>query len=239
MQFNRQPIPYPAANDYGPRPKTYPTLAVVFHMAEGKDVAQYLSRDPSRGVSVHYTIEQKTARWKDGEVVRCMGERRISGSINPNTLRTDNDPYFGARHAKGALGGWHWNPNVVCITVEVAGRAKDGPTKAQKASMVALFKDIRRRYGKVVPLGHRDFQNVKPCPGTTARIKNAYKLMGGHGNSYSKKPSPPPPPKPPLPPPVDPLDPTQPAWQAGYHTALDDLEDWLEDARADVPQPAP
>ncbi len=240
MAFNRQPIPYPAANDYGARPKAkYPTLAVVFHMAEGTNVAQYLSRDPLRGVSVHYTIERATARWKDGQVVRCMGERRISGSTNPNTLRRDNDAYFGAKHAKGALGSWHWNPNVVTITVEVAGKAKDGPTKAQRASMVALFKDIRKRYRRVVPLGHRDFQNVKACPGTTTSIKTAYKKMGGHGLKYSPTlppPEPPDPPDPP-PPPTGPDDPTLPAWQAGYHTALDDLEDWTDEARAAVPDP--
>ncbi len=44
--------------------------------------AQYLSHDPARGVSVHYTVEPATDRWQDGEVVRCLPEDRISGSID-------------------------------------------------------------------------------------------------------------------------------------------------------------
>lgn len=185
MALNRQHIPYPAAFDYGPRSK-YPTLAVVFHMAEGTDVAQYLSRNPKRGVSVQYTIEQKTARWQDGDIVRCLAEDRISGSLDPTQVRTTNDPYYGAHHAKYALGKWWKNPNTVVISVEVAGRAKKGPTKAQKASMVKLFKDIRERHPKVVPLGHRDFADYKACPGTTTRIKNAFRDMGGHGLDYER-----------------------------------------------------
>ncbi len=91
-RFATQAIPYPAAKDYGPRDR-WPTLAVVWHMAEGRNVAQYLARDPLRGVSVHYTVEQATDRWKDGEVVRCLPEARISGSINPRTIRSSDDGY--------------------------------------------------------------------------------------------------------------------------------------------------
>ncbi len=105
MSFATQPIPYPAANDYGPRGR-WPTLAVTWHVAEGTDVAQYLSRDPARGVSVHYTVEQATDHWQDGEVVRCLPEDRISGSIDPRTVRRTDDPssYYGASHAKAACG---------------------------------------------------------------------------------------------------------------------------------------
>lgn len=150
-RFVDQPIPYPAAKDYGARDR-WPTLAVVWHMAEGRDVAQYLSRDPLRGVAVQYTVEQETSRWKDGEVVRCLPEDRISGSINPRTIRRGDDPggYFGASHAKAALGSY-WpetSPNCVVISVEVAGRAADGPTEAQVRSMVALWDELKRRYPK-------------------------------------------------------------------------------------------
>ena len=34
-------------------------------------------------VSVHYTVEQATDRWQDGEVVRCLPEDRISGLDRP------------------------------------------------------------------------------------------------------------------------------------------------------------
>jgi hypothetical protein len=150
-------------------------------MAEGVNVAQYLSGgNIGRGVSVHYTIEQRTDRWKDGEVVRCLPERRISGSVNPDTIRRDNDPdgYYGVKWNKAALGRWWDNPNVAVISVEVAGRAEQGPTSAQVDSMVALYEEVERRYGGIDPLAHRDFQNVKPCPGKTPAIKEAFARMG-------------------------------------------------------------
>jgi hypothetical protein len=182
-------MPYPAAKDYGSR-AGWPTLAVTWHMAEGKNVAQYLSRDPLRGVSVHYTVEQETDRWQDGEIVRCLPEDRISGSINPRTIRRTDDPggYFGASHAKVALGSW-WpetSPNCLVISVEVAGFAKDGPTEAQQRSMVALSDELKARYPKAVPLGHRDWQDVKACPGRTGAMKAAFAAMGGHGTSYTE-----------------------------------------------------
>lgn len=189
MSFATQRIPYPAAKDYGSRDH-WPTLAVVWHMAEGKNVAQYLSRAPRRGVSVHYTVERATDRWKDGEVVRCLAEDRISGSIDPKTIRRgdDTDGYYGASHARAALGA-HWpgtSPNCLVISVEVAGRAADGPTEAQQRSMVALWDELRARYPKAIPLGHRDWQDVKPCPGRTAAMKAAFAAMGGHGKDYSE-----------------------------------------------------
>jgi len=164
MSFATQPIPYHAAKDYGTRDR-WPTLAVVWHIAEGRNVAQYLSRDPLRGASAHYTIEQATDTWKDGEVVRCLPEDRISGSINPRTIRRGDDPdgYFGASHAKAALGSY-WpetSRNCLGISVEVAGRAAEGPTEAQQRSMVALWDELKRRYPKAVPLGHRDWQDCE------------------------------------------------------------------------------
>jgi len=76
---------------------------------------------------------------------------------------------------------------VAVISVEVAGRAKDGPTKRQVAAMVELFEDIDRRYGRVIPLGHRDFQQVKPCPGRTGAMRRAFREMGGHGKDFDSE----------------------------------------------------
>ena len=179
MAFASQSIPYPARFDYGSR-SGRPTLGIVWHMAEGQDVAQYLSRDPARGVSVHYTIERQTTRWEDGEVVRCLPEGRISGSINPDTIRRADDPdgYYGASFARSALGAWWSNPNVAVISVEVAGRAQDGPTSAQVGSMVALFEEVSRRYDGIDPLAHRDLQDVKACPGRSQAMKEALARMG-------------------------------------------------------------
>jgi hypothetical protein len=187
--FDRLPIRFRAKYDYGSR-RGYPTRAVVFHMAEGTDVARYLAHGRvARGVSVHYCIEQKTSTFRDGEIVRILPEHRISGSIDPDTLRRTNDPngFYGVKHNRYALKGYWTNPNVALISVEVAGRAKDGPTKRQVAAMVSLFEDIDRRYGRVIPLGHRDFQEVKPCPGRTAAMRRAFREMGGHGTDFDSE----------------------------------------------------
>lgn len=170
--------------------------ADCYHMAEGNNVAAYLSRNPRRNVSVQYTIEA------DGTIIAMVPERRVAGSINPGTLRKDNDAdgYYGAKHAKAALKGLWTNPNKGVIAIEVAGKAVKGPNAAQVDAMVRLHRDLRSRYPRIVPLGHRDFQNVKRCPGKTAAMKRAFSRMGGHGLDYDPiVPKPEPPPKPPVP----------------------------------------
>ena len=77
-RFATQAIPYPAARDHGPRGR-WPTLAVNRHMAEGRNVAQYLSRDPLRGVSVHLRI---------GVALTDVHLARVSGPANASALRT-------------------------------------------------------------------------------------------------------------------------------------------------------
>ncbi len=52
--------------------------------------------------------------------------------------------------------------------------------------MVALWDELKARYPKVIPLGHRDWQDVKPCPGRTAAMKAVFTAMGGHGTGYSE-----------------------------------------------------
>jgi len=42
--------------------------------------------------------------------------------------------------------------------------------------MVALWDELKARYPKALPLGHRDWQDVKPCPGRTAQ---AAELLAG------------------------------------------------------------
>lgn len=46
--------------------------------------------------------------------------------------------------------------------------------------------ELKGRYPKVVPLGHRDFQEVKPCPGRTPAMRAAFETMGGHGTGYTE-----------------------------------------------------
>ncbi len=176
----------------GPRP--YDTLGFVVHMAEGLNVATYLAgNNVGRNVSVHFTIEQKTSTFADGEIIQQMDLDRISGSINPGTVRTTDDPdgYYGASHAKHVVGSyWPRNVNRAVITVELAGRGVIGPNPAQVESLLRLFAFLRERYPDIKPLGHRDWQSVKGCPGYTRAIKDAFARMGGHGKDFTAGPAP-------------------------------------------------
>lgn len=159
-----------------------PALAFVCHMAEGNNVWRYLSTgNVARDVSVHFTVEA------DGEIVQMMNLNRISGSINPRTIRVTDDPNgnYGASDAKYVMKSWWKNPNNACITVEVAGRQKDGPNAKQVASLKRLFDYLRTVFPDINPLGHRDFQSVKPCPGQKF-YKAVYPVLGGHGKDYKK-----------------------------------------------------
>lgn len=158
-----------------------PALGFVLHMAEGWNVAQYLAYgNVLRNVSVHFTVE------RDGEIIQQLDLDRISGSINPTTIRRDDDANgsFGYSHNRAVLGEWWSNPNHAVITVETAGFAKYGPNDVQIESIVRLFNALREKYPSIKPLGHRDFQNVKPCPGQKF-FNKVYPRLGGHGKDWS------------------------------------------------------
>jgi len=159
-----------ARYDYGPR--AGPALAFVVHMAEGGGTVGYLSRDPARGVSVHFVIEYS------GRIVQMLSEDHASGSINPNDLRTtDDEAVYGATVGKAVMGSWWSNPNAACLSVEIEGYAVNGPSDAQVIGLQALVADLRSRYPKIGLLGHRDFQDYKACPGKLI----PWALIGGHG----------------------------------------------------------
>jgi N-acetyl-anhydromuramyl-L-alanine amidase AmpD len=157
------------------------TKALVVHMTEGSGTeadVDYLANNPLRGVSVHFVI------LKTGEIVQMLGWGRIAGSINPNELRTTDDPPYtspdGARVVYGAtlrdaiMGSWI---NGGLLAVEVGGKAVDGPNQAQSEALVRLVTDVRTRYPGLPVLGHRDFTSTKGCPGH----KVLWASLGGHG----------------------------------------------------------
>lgn len=208
----------------------------LVHMAEGVNVAAYLSRNPRRNVSVQYVIEA------DGEIVAMVPELRVAGSLNPAALRKGDDKggYYGRSHLDHALRGGATNPNRHVIAVEVAGTHRDGPNDKQVDALVRLFRDCRKRYPKIVPLAHRDQMDVKPCPGKSAAIRKAFAAMGGHGRDYDPTPTPKPEPRPPTPieelmERVADLEADSAAKQAGIRAAIDILEDLLDEETEDAP----
>jgi hypothetical protein len=163
----------------------------VYYLADGasRTAAGYSRGDgPARGVSVNFVILGAGAGKDDGKIIRMLGWDRASGSINPNALRRDNDPTFTAPDgssvtygygvSKAVLGdGWS-DPNAWGLSVELAGKAADGPSAKQSESLAALMAEVRVRYGATVgALGHRDEQNYKPCPGHRV----LWASLGGHG----------------------------------------------------------
>lgn len=158
-----------ARYDYGRR--TAPVLGFVVHMAEGGGTVGYLARSPARGVSVHYVVESS------GRVVQMLLESHASGSINPNDIRTTDDAVlYGISSARAVLGSHVTDPNSAVISVELEGFAREGPNDPQVIGLQALLADVRRRYPRIGLLGHRDFQDVKPCPGRLI----PWPLLGGH-----------------------------------------------------------
>jgi hypothetical protein len=172
----------PAFYDFGPRPG--PARAFVVHMAEGGGTVGYLAKAQPNRVSVHYVIE------RTGRIVQMLKEDRISGSINPNDLRTSNDTYpmpypFGVTTAKAVLGDMWRDPNRAVISLEIEGFAATGPNGSQAGSLKTLVNDVRSRHPGMGLLGHRDFADYKACPGKLIPWTD----IGGHGPASQEEPT--------------------------------------------------
>lgn len=150
-----------------------PVKAFVVHFAEGGGTVGFLSRPNIRSVSVHYVIE------RTGRIVQMVEERDATGSINPNDIRTTDDPdgFYGISVTKRVMGDWWRDPNSAAITLEIEGFAADGPNALQAKSLRILVEDVRSRFPSMGLLGHRDFTSRKACPGK--RID--WPSLGGHG----------------------------------------------------------
>lgn len=172
--------PYvPAKFQYGRRTVT---RGLLFHMAEGGHTVGYLSRNPARGVSVHFVIEYS------GRTVRMLPLSDIAGGINPRLIRRNDDPTFlmkdgllvtyGITAASKVLGGWVTNPNNALVQVEIEGFARRGPNLKQVEAMKILTENMLDTFPTIRGvLAHRDLQRYKACPGRLIPWKN----IGGHG----------------------------------------------------------
>lgn len=137
--------------------------AVVVHMAEGGGTVSWLTH-PSNNNSAHFVVEYS------GRVVQMVKDTDASHSLH--VARSYGPPgvgdygYFSLNVAAKLLGSGIGNPNAYIFAVEVEGFAKYGPNPKQIVALRNLVADLRGRHPTIKGmLGHRDFQDYKPCPG--------------------------------------------------------------------------
>jgi hypothetical protein len=171
------------AQYHGPAGSFRELRALTVHMAEGGGTVSWLTH-PSNPNSSHFVIEYS------GRIVQMVTDDQYDYSLH--VARPYGPPgagdsgIFSLDTAKAVLGAdGIADPNRYMFAVELEGFAAVGPNSAQVASLAALIRDLRSRFPTMRGnLGHRDFQNYKPCPGGSI----PWATIGGHG-PYSAAPA--------------------------------------------------
>lgn len=155
----------------------------VYHMAQGGGTVSWLTH-PSNDNSSTLVVEYS------GRVVQMVRTVDMDHSlyVNYDSDTRDAPDYdtFALRHAQEvlapAVGATLSNSERVLpylVSVEVEGFAAEGPNSKQIAALrdkVAPW--IKQQFPNIRgALGHRDFQDYKPCPGG----KFPWAQVGGHG----------------------------------------------------------
>lgn len=165
-----------AACDYGLRKG--PTLALVFHMAEGGGTVSYLDNigsPPRLGVSANFVCEYS------GRMVQMLPLDHASGSLHPGDIASEK-PYYKGSIFKAVLGDWWDDPNSASISVEIEGFASSGPGSGQVKALIAWAADMAARFPTIRgAVGHADQTDVKACPGASSNMRAIFDGIGGHG----------------------------------------------------------
>ena len=180
MADNPDGLPYrfvQATHDFGKSP--VPKQGIVFHMAEGTRVVEYLA-----GGNVLRRVSATFAITTTGEVVQMLPLDHTSGSLNPRDVRTTNDPdgFWGRRFTR------FYDPDILTgranqrtISIECAGFAAQGPNAKQVKATIDLVATLRARYKRPIGFGgHRDFADYKQCPGKSKGVRAILDAVG-HG----------------------------------------------------------
>ena len=154
-------LPFWQAKYYTPN-SIVEVRAIVWHFAQGGATDTWLTH-PTNDNSSHLVLKYSGA-------VRQMvdftdASHSLHVSFDDDSFDASNYGIFGIDFAKNALGTGFANPNRYLIAIEVEGFAAEGPNEAQKKTVLALARYLERQFPNAVHLGHRDFQDYKPCPG--------------------------------------------------------------------------
>lgn len=157
-------LPYWQAKYYTPN-GIREVRAIVWHFAQGGGTDSWL-RNPSNNNSSHLVLKYT------GAVRQMVDFDDASHSLH---LSYDDDPYdassygiFSLTYARTALGSTALlDPNRYIIAIEVEGFYATGPNADQRRVIPILARYLEGLFPKAVHLGHRDFQDYKPCPGPT------------------------------------------------------------------------
>ena len=123
---------------------------------KARNFSYYIDPDTKqkRYIGYHYII------LRDGTIVRCRPENVRGCHTSDHNYDSIGVCYIGGCPARAVK---DWNK-----------QGKDTRTKEQKASLVALLKELKAKYPKAEIYGHRDFA-AKACPSFDA--KNEYKNL--------------------------------------------------------------
>jgi hypothetical protein len=141
--------------------------AAAWHFAQGGGTDTWLTRlDGAQGNnSCHIVIKY------DGSIRQIVEFDDASWSLHISWDADSNDApdynIFALRYVKEALGAGWSDPNRYIVAIEIEGFFQTGANAAQRRTIVALARFLEANYPKLVHLGHRDFQDYKPCPGPT------------------------------------------------------------------------
>lgn len=151
MNITQDPL---STNYKSGRHSEYPIDLIVIHVTEG-DAASVVSwfNNPQADVSAHYLVR------KDGRVIQFVDEEDTAWHAG----RVDHPTAAIVIERAPA------NPNGYAIGIEHEGDGHHELTDAQRASSVALIRDICTR--RAIPIdrshivGHHEIYSLKTCPG--------------------------------------------------------------------------
>lgn len=113
--------------------------------AEIKNIQNYWRKNLGwKSPGYHYMIKA------DGEIVPLLSIDKVSNGVAGYNSKIINISYIGG--------------------IDRAGKPKDTRTAEQKASILKLLKDLKKRFPSAIIQGHRDFPKVaKACPSFDAK----------------------------------------------------------------------